>query len=197
MQGLHHAFSDPSRLALWVKGSIVELVQSTIDDVNKGRFYSYLTRWRQPEEMYTRALYMLFVAPQAEIPHVVSGEMPNSFSAMWQKVNKTVFDGKGTLDKKQVGLSGEEFTAMNTLNNSAHASLATIATCIGIVRNPQRMAIADQHLTVWKTYCNHLDYLEKMFGEGKSKAEVLDGFKNLLKNPSAWQPKPATTPAQT
>src|SRR5712692_7386449 len=102
--GLHHAFSNPERLALWVKSCIVELVQSVIDDVNKGRYFAYLTRWRQPEEMYHRALYMLFVADPAAIPHIVSGELPNSFSDMWKAVNKTVFDSKGTLDQKQLGL---------------------------------------------------------------------------------------------
>jgi hypothetical protein len=30
---------------------MVELVQSVIDDVNEGRFFAYLTRWRRPEEM--------------------------------------------------------------------------------------------------------------------------------------------------
>src|SRR5437016_1526040 len=80
--GLDHAFSNPEHLALWVKSCLVELVQSVIDDVNKGRFFAYLTRWRQPEEMYHRALYTLFVADRTLIPHVVSGEPPNSFSQM-------------------------------------------------------------------------------------------------------------------
>jgi hypothetical protein len=156
--GLHHVFSDSERLALWVKSCIVELVQSVIDDVNKGRYFAYLTRWRQPEEMYHRALYMLFVADQAAIPHIVSGELPNSFSDMWKAVNKTVFDGKGTLDQKQPGLSGEEFTAMNTLNNSAHASFATIITCVDFARKPELKApIIDKHIEYWKILCNNLD----------------------------------------
>lgn len=47
--GLHHAFAKPDQLALWVKSCMVELVQSVIDDVNKRRYFAYLTRWRQPE----------------------------------------------------------------------------------------------------------------------------------------------------
>ncbi len=133
--GIHHAFSNPEQLALWIKSCLVELAQSVIDDVNKGRYFAYLTRWRQPEEMYHRALYMLFVADKSELPHIASGELPNSFSQMWKEVNRVVYDGRGTLDQKQLGLNGEEFTAMNTLNNSAHASLATVVTCIDFSKN--------------------------------------------------------------
>ncbi len=193
-QGLHQTFSDPAKLAQWVKLCIVELIQSTIDDINKVRYFGYLTRWRQPEEMYHRALYILFVAEKASIPHIVSGELPNSFSAMWKKVNQVVFGGKGKLDKLRSGLNGEEFTAMNTLNNSAHASLATIVTCIGILRNPDRASMVTKHLEHWKMLCNHLDYIETMFREGKSESEVLAGFKNLQKHPSAWHPDKGNAP---
>src|SRR6185437_10530244 len=112
--GIHHAFAKPEQLAEWVKLCIVELVQSVIDDVNQRRFFAYLTRWRQPEEMYHRALYMLFVADKTEIPHIASGETPNSLAAMYRQVNRVVCDGKGTLEEKQMGMNGEEFTAMNT-----------------------------------------------------------------------------------
>jgi hypothetical protein len=176
--GIHHAFSKPEQLALWVKGCLVELVQSVIDDVNKGRFFAYLTRWRQPEELYHRALYVLFVADAAEIPHVVSGELPNSFSQMWKKVNRAVYDGKGTLDEKQIGLNGEEFSAMNTLNDSAHASFATIVTTIDFSRNRElRAPVVKKHVEYWKVLCDNLDHIEKGFKAGKSKEEVMTDFK--------------------
>lgn len=193
-QGLHQTFSNPTKLAQWVKMCIVELIQSTIDDVNNHRFFGYLTRWRQPEELYYRALHMLFVADEASIPHRVSGELPNSFSTLWTEVNRVVFDGRGSLDKPQLGLNGEEFTAMDTLNSSAHASFATIATCIGVVRNPSTTTMVRQHVDYWKTLCNHLDYIEHMFKDGKTKAEVLAGFKELQKNPAAWQTKKPDAP---
>lgn len=176
--GLHHTFSDPERLASWTKHCIAELVKSAIEDVNQGRFFAYLTRWRQPDEMYYRALYVLFVADKAAIPHVVSGEMPNSFSAMQKAVNQTVFDGKRTLDKPQLGLSGEQFTAFDTLNNSAHASFATIVTCIEFARKPKfRAPIIDKHLEYWKTLCNNLNHVESMFKAGQSREDVLAEFK--------------------
>src|SRR6266436_1104524 len=130
-RGLHHTFSDPERIASWVKHCIVEIVQSVIDDVNKGRLFAYLTRWRQPEELYHRALYVLFIADEAAIPHIFSGETPNSFSDIWKAVNKEILDNRGTFNEAQQGLSGEEFTVMKTLNTSAHASFAAMVMCLG------------------------------------------------------------------
>jgi hypothetical protein len=80
---------------------------------------------------------------------------------------------------------------MSTLNNSAHASFATIVGCIGVLRSPDRASMVTKHLEYWKTLCNQLDYIENMFRDGKTESEVLVGFKNLQKNPSAWQTKKA------
>jgi hypothetical protein len=71
-----------------------------IDDVNKGRIFAYLTRWRDPEELYTRVLYAMFVAPADHLPHIFSGDMPNGFAAMWKKVNEVIFEGNGMLFKE-------------------------------------------------------------------------------------------------
>ena len=186
-KGLHHTFSDHERVASWAKMCIVEIVQSVIDDVNKGRLFAYLTRWRQPEEIYHRALYMLFIADESSIPHIVSGELPNSFSAMWKAVNREILGGRGTLDETQLGLNGEEFTVMKTLNTSAHASLAAMVMCVGLARNPQFQTRIPQHIDHWKRLCDYLNYMEEMFKAKKSKADVLMGVKNLHKPASAWQ----------
>jgi hypothetical protein len=148
---VHDLFSDPIAIAAWIKSCVVELVQSVESDVASNRYFAYFTRWRVPEELYHRALYVLFVADKNEIPHIASGEMPNGFSDIWRKVNKTVFDGKGTLDQKQMGLSGEEFTAMDTLNNAAHASFSAIVTCIDLSKDRDKWKpIIDKHINYWK-----------------------------------------------
>jgi hypothetical protein len=180
---MHQYFSKPDELAGWFKSSIVELIQSAIDDLKKGRFFAYLTRWRTPEELYYRALYILFVADEAAIPHVVSGELPNSFSAIWKAVDRKIFDGKGELDQPRSGLSGEQFTAMDTLNSSAHASFAAMMTGMELARNSEfRAPIIDQHIAYLKKMCDDLDQIEKLFKEGKSKEEVLTKFKQLRKS---------------
>jgi hypothetical protein len=180
--GLHQTFSNPETLASWTKSCIVELIQSAIDDVSEGRFFAYLTRWRQPDEMYYRALYVLFVAPKDAIPHFISGEMPNSFSAMQKAVNQKVFDSKKCLDITRVGLSGEKFTAFDALNNSAHGSFGTIVTCIEFARKPEfRAPIIDKHVEYWRSLCNDLDYIENLFKAGHSEEQVLTRFKKRHK----------------
>lgn len=167
---------------MWVKSCIVELVQSVESDISSNRYFAYLSRWRQFEELYYRALYVMFVANEAELPHICSDELPNSFSAMWKEVNRVVYDGKGNLDEKQMDLSGEEFTAMDTLNTVAHASFAAIVTCIEITRNRDKWRpIIDKHVAHWKKVCTNLDYIENGFRAGKSSAQVLTEFKQLLK----------------
>src|SRR5579863_2634685 len=88
---------NPADVINWTKRCIVELIQSAIDDVNAGRIFGYLTRWRDPEELYTRVLYAMFVAPVDHLPHIYSGAVPNGFRAMWKKVNELIFEGNGTL----------------------------------------------------------------------------------------------------
>ena len=69
---------NPAEVIDWTKRCIVELIQSVIDDVNKGRIFAYLTRWRDPEELYTRVLYAMFVAPADHLPHIFSGTCPTA-----------------------------------------------------------------------------------------------------------------------
>jgi hypothetical protein len=171
--------SDPVKLALWTKSCIVELIQSAIDDVNKPRLFAYLTRWRTPEELYHRALYILFIADAAELPHIFSGEPPNSFTAMWRKVNEVIFEGRGALETVRLGLNGEEFSAMNDLNQNAHASYTTMLTCLGLMRNPKHRELIPQHIDHWKRLCDYLNYMEQMFAAGKSKSDVMTGVMNL------------------
>lgn len=178
--GLHKHFSDPVNLTLWIKSCIVEIINSVICDVNKGRFLAYLTRQRQPEELYYRVLYILFVADEAEIPHVLSGEVPNGFSAIWRKVNEQVLEGKGTLDKTLFGLKGDPFTPMDTINQNAHVSFSTILTIYDLVRNQERLKdMIEKNLFRWKVFCNYLDYMEQRFREGKNKNYVLVGIRSL------------------
>jgi len=80
---------------------------------------------------------------------VLFGEMPNGFSAIWRKVNEVVFEGRGTLEKPQPGLKSGEFTPIETINSNAHASFASIITCIGLVSNPEYQKKIPQYLDHW------------------------------------------------
>ena len=180
---------SPADVIDWTKRCIVELIQSVIDDVNKGRIFAYLTRWRDPEELYTRVLYAMFVAPADHIPHIFSGEVPNGFGAMWKKVNGVVFEGNGTLFTEQVGLSGETFTPMNTLNQNAHNSFATMLMTIGIVRSTSEdwQTRVKKHIEHWQKYVEYLNHIEQLFRAGREKTDILQAITNMHRSIKRWE----------
>jgi hypothetical protein len=180
---------NPAEVIDWTKRCIVELIQSVIDDVNKGRIFAYLTRWRDPEELYTRVLYAMFVAPADHLPHIFSGDMPNGFAAMWKKVNEIVFEGKGALFKEQVGLNGEAFTPMETLNQNAHNSFSTMLTTIGVVRsNPEEWhPRIKKHVEHWQKYVEYLNHIELLFRAGRRKEDVLQAVINMHRSIKRWE----------
>jgi len=120
--------------------------------------------------------------------------MPNGFRGIYRAVNKTVFEGRGILETPQPGLSGGEFTTMDMLNTSAHASFPLFITAIGIARNPACQTGFPKHIEHLQKYCNYLNYMEGMFNAGKPKEHVLQGVRNLHKPASAW--KQETAPNQ-
>jgi hypothetical protein len=180
---------SPADIIDWTKRCIVELIQSVIDDVNKGRIFAYLTRWRDPEELYTRVLYALFVAPADHLPHIFSGEWPNGFAAMWKKVNEVVFEGNGTLFKEQVGLNGEVFTTMEALNQNAHNSFSTMLTTTSIVRSQTEewQPRIKKHVEHWQKYVEYLNHIEQLFRVGRKKEDVLQAIINMHRSVKRWE----------
>ena len=63
---LVHNFSDLGKVAGWTCASIAELGKSMADDVAAGRHFALITRTRQQEELYIRALYAMFIADSGE-----------------------------------------------------------------------------------------------------------------------------------
>jgi hypothetical protein len=150
---------------------------------------SVLTRWRDPEELYTRVLYALFVAPADHLPHIFSGDMPNGFAAMWKKVNEVIFEGNGMLFKEQVGLNGEVFTPMDTLNQNAHNSFSTMLTTISVVRSkPEEwQPRIKKHVEHWQKYVEYLNHIEQLFRAGRKKEDVLQAIINMHRSIKRWE----------
>jgi hypothetical protein len=180
---------SPADVIDWTKRCIVEIVQSVIDDVNKNRIFAYLTRWRDPEELYIRVLYAQFVAPGDHLPHIFSGDMPNGFAPMWRKVNEVVFENNGTLFKDQVGLSGETFTTMTTLNQNAHNSFSTMLMTIGIVRSKSEewQPRIKKHIEHWQKYVEYLNHIELLFRAGRDRVDVLQAIINMHRSIKRWE----------
>jgi hypothetical protein len=167
----------------------VELISSLETDLQERRVFAYLSRLRQTEELYYRALYVLFIAKPQEVPHVFSGALPNGFRAIYRAVNSHIFEGRGELETPQPGLSGGEFTALQMLNDSAHASFPFFLTCISVVRDPEYQKDFDKILTHLKIRCSYLNYMEQAFAAGRRKEDVMVGVKNIHKPASAWVQK--------
>lgn len=182
--GLIHEFTQPERMTYWVLGGMAELRNSIDRDLKDRQMLAFLTRLRQPEELYVRTLYALFTATEKELHHILSGEMPNGLSGMYHKVNEVIFEGRGLLFVQQPGLApGTSFCPIETPNDGAHVSFPAFLTCIGLIQNPHFLPSSYEqkyfeHVT---TYCKYLDYMHGMFKAGKSKADVLPGVKNLHK----------------
>lgn len=193
-------FGPPSQMVAWVRSAIVELGRSISRDLIEGRYFAWFTRLRQPEEMYIRTLYALFIATDNELHHILSGETPNGLAGYYKRVNEVVFESRGLLLDDQPGLQHDTFTPMETLHDGAHVSFKAFLTVIGMKKNPEYLASAQFHTQHLVTYCKYLDYMEGMFKARKDKKHVLEGVKNLHRPASYWQVqqgKAATQSAQS
>lgn len=194
MNGLIQAFGPPAKMAEWSLAAMVELRESICRDFVENKIFAWYTRLRQPEELYIKTLYALFVASEPELHHLLSGEMPNSLARLYEKVNEVVFLGRGLLQTEQAGLTQGTFKPADMLNDGAHASFSAFMSCIGLIRNPQFLPSAERYWGHLKKYCDYLNYMHEMFKAGKEKKHVLQGVINLHRPASDWKvPPPSGT----
>lgn len=189
VKGLVHNFSDPAKVALWTMASVAELGNSMATDLAAGRNFALLTRSRQPEELYIRALYAIFIATPEELAHIMSDALPNSFRSMYRKVNDLVFEGRGLLAASQPGLKHGEFTPMDTINRGAHVSFSTMMMVIGLAQHPEYLEAytSGRYFNHISVYLSYLNYLKQMFEGGKDKAAALSGLINMHRPKSFWE----------
>jgi hypothetical protein len=180
------AYEDPKQLAGWAEAGMKELALSFLQDMEAGRVFAWVTRLRQIEELYIRAIYTLLIAEKSEVPHLLSNMRPNGFSALYKKVNDLVFEGRGKLTDVAPGRSYGEFTPMETINQGAHVSFASMLTAIGINSLPNEETNFDNYHKHLETYLVRLNYMRKMFEQGRSRDQVLEGLRMMHKPDSYW-----------
>jgi hypothetical protein len=117
----------------------------------------------------------MFIATPDEVVHIMSDALPNGFSAMYKKVNQSIFGGKGLLDVVHPGLTFGTFSAMAQINSAAHVSFSTMMQVIVLgpdaeYLKPFKNGEYFDHISV---YCSYLDNIQKLFKAGKTKTEVL------------------------
>lgn len=181
------AFAPPDLMTLWVRAAMGELRESICRDLAAKKVFAWHSRLRQPEELYIRTLYALFVASEAELHHILSGDMPNGLSRLYEGVNKLVFEGRGLLQVSLPASGAETFKPVDTLNDGAHASFRAFLTCIGFARNPGHLPSPEKYCDHLAKYCAYLDYMHGMFKAGRQKADVLAGLQNMHRPASHWE----------
>jgi hypothetical protein len=194
VKALVDRFAAPDKMNGWVLAGMVDLRDSAREDVAANRLFSWYSRMRQPEELYFRTLYVLFIASDAEIPHVLSGDTPNSFFDLYGKVNKVILEGRGELTEKKPGLNFGEFSMIDNMNDAAHVGFPALQMVVNLVQNPQYMPNVQGYLQHLETYCARLNYMRQMFEGGRSKEEVLRGVMNMHRPASHWEQKSKEAP---
>lgn len=182
-------FSEPGRWLGWVRDSLGEFRDSMIDDRRRSRVLGWYTRIRQVEELYFRTLYILFLAADEEIPHILSGEPPNSFNSIYQKVNDEILLGVGNLSDGRYTLLYGQFTPMELINSGAHVDFRTM------LLNAQKslhFVDIESYLRHVHVYINRIEEMRKLFEAGKDKLTVQKRIAKSHKREAEARPQQET-----
>jgi len=182
---LMRLFSPPEGLARWAWVAMMDLRNSIIRDIEEGRVFAWQTRVRQVEELYFKTLYCAFFATLEELPHILSGVMPNSLMPFYRKVNAEVLKGNGQLEVPQTPSRDE--TPAQSLHSAAHASYLAIFKAISMSHFPEKQAeLQGEYITHLNTYCDRLEYMHRMFAAGRDKHIVQEAFTNMHRPANHW-----------
>jgi hypothetical protein len=177
VKALLETAQTPCELARWATNALIELRDSIGRDSAERQIFALITRLRQVEELYSRTVYILLLVTDDELPHMLSGAMPNGFSFHYDQVNKSIFGGRGVLER--------DSKTMEMLHHTAHVSFWAM-----------RRMVAFETIGEWPDFrvhlerinrmCRDLDDIRRRFAAGMSRAEVLDYLQHVhLLAPSA------------
>jgi hypothetical protein len=187
-------FAQPDKALTWVHASLSELLDSMIDDYNSNRHLAWFTRMRQVEELYFRTLYIVFLIPDTEVPHWLSGDSPNSLSFFYNKVNNEILHGRGRLMDPNAELGLDRL--IEFIHSGAHVdyrAMQHIARFGQAGRRPD-----NRYLNHVQTYIRYIDHVRALFEAGRDKQMVLQVIKNMHRQLEHWRrmaKEDATSPA--
>lgn len=170
----------PEELTTLASQALLQIRESAAADMAAGRTFGWITRLRQIEELYMRCVYVLLLSPDDEVPHIFSGDTPNSFDFIYVKVNDGIFARRGVLKETQPGLTYGTFTPMKTIHNAAHASFQSLMTWKGSQMYPD--SVKDYPPKLLKhidTYRAYLEQVGGLFAAGRAKATILTALQNM------------------
>ncbi len=186
---LMNRFAAPDKMTRWVQAAMAELRDSICRDLAENKLFAWYSRLRQPEELYVRTLYILFIATDDEVPHILSGDMPNSLSTLYARVNKIIFEGRGEVLDKKRGLNMVPTSLIDHLNDGAHVAFPALQMCATLAQKPEHIMDVGKYYKHLNSVCTKLNYIREMFEGGKEKKHVLGGVMNLHRPASYWDQK--------
>jgi hypothetical protein len=184
---LFDRFAEADKGLRWVLMGMQELRDSFRDDVERQRYFAWFTRMRQVEELYFRTLYLLFLATDREIPHILSGEPPNSFSAIYKTVNEKILEGRGEILEVKKGQSFGTFRMIDHLNSGGHANFGALHMAANFRQFPQLIPNVSGYLKHIDTYCKYIDHMRGLFEAGRDKETVRTTIVNMHRPLEHWQ----------
>jgi hypothetical protein len=178
----------PKELTDLVRAAMAELLESFKNDAQNNRTFAWMTRLRQVDELYMRTVYILLLAKDEEIPHVLSGDTPNGFDFIYAAFNRAVLDGRGELKETKPGFKFGTFTPMKTIHNATHVSFQTLITWRSSKQYPESVQGFPEKYVGHVEKCRlYLDQVGKLLGAGRDKSLVLKVLRNMhspIPNPS-------------
>lgn len=172
----HYKASD--KLLGWVQVSLAQIHDSILDDYKNNRHFGWITRLRQIEELYFRALYITFLITDAEIPHWLSGDTPNSLTAIYKEVNAKILKGRGKLTEAQTGKGLGDFTPMAMLHSGGHANYKIMHHVVAFELAGVAPKI-EPYLAHVKIYIDRIDHMRKLLEAGRDKQTVQQLITNM------------------
>jgi hypothetical protein len=172
--------ADPTRLTLFARAGMAQLLISMEPDWNGKRQFAWFCRIRQTEELFYKALYALFFASERELHHIISGEQPNSLIPYYRTVNDELYAGRGKLTEPLPGLSPDSIlsTAVEVLHSGAHTAFSALLTGYAFATNKNLEPYVGQLHQKIATNVDRIDWVHRLFAKGLSKDEVLRKYKN-------------------
>ena len=189
VKALVDRFAAPDKCLSWVLAGMAELMDSVLEDILDRRLFGWYTRMRPIEELYFKTLYIILLAPDCEIPHLLSGDHPNSLSQIYDKVNKEILEGRGELTEVKPGLVSGEFKMIDNLHDAAHVGFGAMQMVVNIAQSPEYTPNMAKYMAHVNNYCARINYMRQMFEGGKDKSTVLEAFKNLHRPKEYWDQK--------
>jgi hypothetical protein len=187
IKALAERFSQPDKCLQWVQGAMIEIQASMAADTENGRVFAWYTRMRQVEELYFKTLYILFLASDQEAIHILSGQMPNSFSAIYDKVNKAIMNGRTGLKEIKPGLVDGEFCMFDVINDGAHVGFGAMQMVVNLNENPESLGFLPGYMKHVENYIIRINYMRQMFEAGKDKETVKNAMINIHRPREYWE----------